>query len=1179
MAKAYLVSLDHDQHQAMTFFTPFRSTGLTTIVLCCMLMSLCNVNAQNVGDTISVKAFNFQSVSRDTTIQFPDLAGVTYEKVMLKYTMRCKDGLVSTAAERNKGCGEWDYSCNTYLVDSSKIEEFPQITADNYITNWTDDFFDFRDNPTYDFYQTTLQDVEVLNASNEVASTVGSEVLPLDIVMPTAQTASKSYFLYTAAELTSAGLSAGEIDAIGLPVIAFAGEANNLRVKIKETAQSNLDDGVEPNGFQEVYASNTIFALNQVNRLHFHTPFIWDGSSSLLIEFNFSNLGTNSGGTRVETTSTSTTKGLIATDEQQILITNNGYIEVEGYKGIGGAQNRTIEAWVKTSTAGTNGEIAAWGLNAASRKSTFRFSNGFLRFENGNGGTVGATQVNDGEWHHVAVVIDGDNLTDVNFFIDGQLDGRSAIGNTVMNTEAGPDGFNLRISRGINNRYLNAEIDDIRIWDTNLSAATIDAWKNFRLDNTHPNYSNLQLYYPFEGSSADVIIDESGNDRDGRMIGTRYTVSFNDGPILFKAFDRVSISPNLTFYQGDYTLNTTVLSVNRPVVRTPRHFLTTRTIVPAPAGVIADDVVEESTPIEIYGIFSNVYDEATGAFIEEIELTPDGEIEIDELSYFRRFPFYNELVSFVTPYGIGLDFGMEGKSWYFDMTDYVSLLKGNKRIQMTLGGQNQEQMDLEFIYTVGTPPRDVVQYEQLWQGTNRIGIAQISQIASNQKFARMPITLASDAETFMIKSSVTGHGSEGEFPGNGGQVTHNLALNTGTLSSWQITQECSENPIYPQGGTWVYDRQGWCPGERTRTEVVDFSSDVSPGETVTFDYSTSAPQNPTGDYRYHVAHQVVGYGPANFQQDASLVQVIAPNNSAEFTRVGTVCANPQVVLRNTGATALQSATIRYWLNGSTSPQTYEWTGNLAFMEEEIVSIPSARELWFDILNEDNTFWAEVINANGAVDDYSNNNLISSSFDFPQVLPSKLEFSVRTNALPAQNSYEIFNSANEVVASNTLPAANTTYADDLDLDPDCYRIVFRDTGGDGLSWWANAGQGVGSARLRDEDRRTIKTFEPDFGGGFEYSFSTDFAVSAEELAFLTSIEVFPNPTNEVANLMLENTEGVDVELVDVLGRVQSVSILDRSSTSIRLDVSGVAKGIYFIVIRKDDLHTTRKLEVH
>ncbi|MFK8056326.1 MAG: LamG-like jellyroll fold domain-containing protein [Saprospiraceae bacterium] len=1159
----------------MSHSTPRTHLLCSLLALVGLFFANTATQAQNVGDLISVKAFDFQSTSRDTMIQFPDLQGVTYEKIMLKYTMRCKDALVSTSGERNKGCGEWDYSCNTYLVDSTKFEEAEITIADNHITNITDDFFDYRNDPVTDFLQTNLIDVQVVSTTSETESTVGMGSVSLGTVVPTDKTAGKSYYLYTASDLQAAGLVPGNINAISLPISSAAGNARHLRVKFKMTTEANLEGAVDFDGFQEVYRNNVGFSASTDNKLHFHTPFTWNGTSNVLVEMNFSNLGMLSSQTTVTGSATTEVKGLASTNEQQLYLTNNAYIEVGNYKGVGGSQNRTVEAWVKTST-GTSGEIASWGINSANRKWVFRFANGLLRVENGNGGTVSATAINDGEWHHVAAVLNGDNLTDISFYIDGQLDGNSAVGTTPIDTEVGADGFNFRISRGVNNRYLNAEIDDVRVWDTNLAAGTINTWKNIRLDNTHPNYTNLQLYFPFE-DAGNTVADMSGNGRDGAVIGSKYDVSFNNGAELFKDFERLNSQPNFSFYQGVYAVNTTTQVVNRPIVRYPRHFLTTRTITPAPVGQLLDDVVVTTDPVELHGIYYSIYDELTGDLISEEELNPDGEIEIDELVYVRRFPFYNELVSFVTPYGIGVDFGQEGKSWYFDMTDYASILKGDKRLLMTLGGQYQEEMDLEFVYTVGTPARDVVKYDQLWQGTNRAGHANISQIATNQKFARMAYDLDADAESFKIRSSITGHGSEGEFGQNGGIITHNLALNAGTLSSWQITQECDMNPIFPQGGTWVIDRQGWCPGERSLAKEVDFTDDVSPGSTVTFDYSTSAPLNPNGDYRYHVAHQVVSYGAPNFQQDVSLVKVVAPNNTAEYTRTGTICADPQVVIRNSGATVLESATITYWINDSSSPQTFEWTGDLEFMEEEVVSIPAPRSLWYDIRGSNNVFWAEVDQPNDGADEYSNNNLVSSPFDFPEILPREMEFRVRTNNAPNENVYAIYNSAGDVVATNPLTSSNTTYTEELTLGEDCYRIVFRDTGGDGLEWWANAGQGAGSARLIDGFGNVIKGFEPDFGGGFEYSFSTNFALSAEELAFLSSIQVYPNPTSDFATISLENTQDVDIQVVDVLGRAQAVSVVDRSSSTIRLDVQSLTKGVYFVVIRKGDLHTTRRVE--
>ena len=73
------------------------------------------------GQTVTeVQSFIYSSTTRDTVIEFPTADHNTYEKILMVYSMRCKDALVSTSAERNKGCGEWDYSCNTYITDSSR---------------------------------------------------------------------------------------------------------------------------------------------------------------------------------------------------------------------------------------------------------------------------------------------------------------------------------------------------------------------------------------------------------------------------------------------------------------------------------------------------------------------------------------------------------------------------------------------------------------------------------------------------------------------------------------------------------------------------------------------------------------------------------------------------------------------------------------------------------------------------------------------------------------------------------------------------------------------------------------------------------------------------------------------------------------------------------------------------
>ena len=81
-------------------------------------------------------------------------------------------------------------------------------------------------------------------------------------------------------------------------------------------------------------------------------------------------------------------------------------------------------------------------------------------------------------------------------------------------------------------------------------------------------------------------------------------------------------------------------------------------------------------------------------------------------------------------------------------------------------------------------------------------------------------------ESFKIVSAITGHGSDGEFQANGGVINHKLSVNNSEVNSWSIHTECSNNPLIAQGGTWLYDRQGWWPGEPTHIEETNITSSV-----------------------------------------------------------------------------------------------------------------------------------------------------------------------------------------------------------------------------------------------------------------------------------------------------------------------------------------------------------------
>ena len=147
-----------------------------------------------------------------------------------------------------------------------------------------------------------------------------------------------------------------------------------------------------------------------------------------------------------------------------------------------------------------------------------------------------------------------------------------------------------------------------------------------------------------------------------------------------------------------------------------------------------------------------------------------------------------------------------------------------------------------------------------------------------------------------------------------------------------------------------------------------------------------------------------------------------------------------------------------------------------------------------------------------------------------------------------------------------------------MGDDCYKFIVIDTCGDGVQWWADTAQGTGFIRIKNESGNIIKTFEPDFGGGFEFSFTTDFAISIEELEFLTSLKVFPNPANNFATIEADDFSDATVYLTDILGQSIAAPVISRSDQAISFDIQNLDSGIYFIVVSKKGVSTTRKLIV-
>lgn len=618
------------------------------------------------------------------------------------------------------------------------------------------------------------------------------------------------------------------------------------------------------------------------------------------------------------------------------------------------------------------------------------------------------------------------------------------------------------------------------------------------------------------------------------------------GNDLFKNLSPITTRPNIDFVRNNYSLvvnEIAVLDSIPKIANTVVHFQ-----------LINGQPIAVDTSFLYAAGNQNVYNE-NGAVVRTIPSANNGTITISPLNFYQKSPQKVELMSFVTPYGIGLNFGNQGKVWEFDVTDYVHQLKGRKRLTMERGGENQEDMDIQFVFYEGTPARNVLSLQQIWPVTH----SSYSDINSNKVYEPRTIKMQANASSFKIRSAITGHGQEGEFI----LRSHNLNLNGGPAEfQWDVWKGCSLNPIIAQGGTWIYDRAGWCPGAPTDVQEWNASSFLQAGQDASFDYGVS---NAPGDSRYIANHQLVQYGGENFALDAAVIQVAAPGTLTEFSRRNPACMNPNIRIQNTGAMPLTSLTINFGLEGNPM-STFQWTGNLNFMqsEEVILNLPNLGVT-------PGTFLVTVSNPNGGTDEYANNNTIRSDYEAPMVMPSKFIIELKSNSAPSENEYQLVDASGQLIHFRGDLSSNTIYRDTVTLEDGCYEFSLTDLGGDGLSWWANAAQGTGYIRFRKESNNAIiKTFNADFGGEVYQQFAVNTVTANSALVSeIADLQLFPNPASNLLHIDigLSQTGTGIIEITDLLGKshFQKEGTF-RQSESIEVPVSHLSSGIYLVSLQ-------------
>lgn len=1118
-------------------------------------------------DTVKVQSFDYYSLTRDTIIEFPN-TGESYEKILMRYNMRCHDATVSSSGNNwgphQGGCGEWDYSCNTYLTDSTRTDSVLSYHVSHDITGFTGSSYDYSTTTTYRYTQSTQKDVTV-NSSTPSDHSISTGATNLTDLLNTAGFAGKTQTLFTSVELSGAGLTAGNIYGMSLDINSTNSDANFMRIRMKNTDKTSLDPSdVDNSGFTEVYFTNTNF-VNGLNYLQFYNPFNWDDSKNIIVEISFTN-STASSNTEIQGGNSGFNSTLISNGNSYTEYTGIEDLQISTTAMSSISNEITVSAWIygNEDIMPANSYLFE-GKDASGNRTVnvhLPWSNGNIYWDCGNsGGTydrieqAAVSSEYEGVWRHWTFTKNA-ATGDMKMYLNGNL-WHSGTGKTLpIDIES----FSVGHSDGGSGVYYGY-IDEFRVWDKELDQTTIQSWMNTSIDATHPDYANLVAYYKLDEGTGTLANDSSPNAETGNFIGGS-NWSNQRGNQLNKFFQSSTNRPNITFTQGTFDISVADVTVLDSVEN--KKNIVTEYGITFNSGTQNSDIVDVVSTTEYWPAGNlPLYDE-DGNQIGTKDISSDGTINITELLYHRRYPSKYELLSLVTPYGNGLDLGVNGKTFIFDITDFGPILKDKKRITVERGGQWQEELDVQFLFIKGTPPRDVRNIQQIWRDASE----NYTNIISERVFEDRTIQTDPTAGSFKIRSSITGHGQEGEFISR----NHSININGGAAEfSWDVWKECARNPIYPQGGTWPADRAGWCPGMATDVQELPLDDYVTPGDAITVDYSVA---NGSGDSRYIVNNQLVTYGPSNFNLDAAVKDIKYPDNKrVEYERFNPTCNLPLIEIQNTGSTDLTSLKIDYNVKGGTV-KTYTWSGNLKFMESTEVELPVDDVSFWDSGSGEAIFEVSVKEPNGGSDEYSNNNTYQSTFDAFDRFTDRIEVLLKTNNAPGQNSWKLYDDNGNVVISKSGFDANSTIKNEIHVNPGCYTFEFMDNGDNGLSYWAQSSQGSGSLRIREYNSSTSSfqtkiTFNPDFGEFIRYDFHSDGLVNVSETNSFTNFSIYPNPTEDAINVELTGFEGkkAEIEITNQVGQIlEIIEIEELSNKSLnQFDLSKHAPGVYFVKV--------------
>jgi lysyl endopeptidase len=276
-------------------------------------------------------------------------------------------------------------------------------------------------------------------------------------------------------------------------------------------------------------------------------------------------------------------------------------------------------------------------------------------------------------------------------------------------------------------------------------------------------------------------------------------------------------------------------------------------------------------------------------------------------------------------------------------------------------------------------------------------------------------------------------------------------------------------------------------------------------------------------------------------------------------------ANLSFQVINNGTNNLTQVNFVYGFNGLYN-NNYTWNGNIPTYGRDTVFLAA-----LPIPLGQNAFSLKVTNVNGWPDsDLSNNFLNVPMHRLDNDFTAKLALDL--DCFGTETSWKLKDNL-----GNTLYASEPYFDDSSGLynhlfclSYGCYKLVFYDQYGDGMSGCSAVDGGNGSFILSDNTTgyvlAQLNENDADFGSVLEKDFCVTSSTSLNEFNLENNIELYPNPGNDVINIKTGSAELEKVTVYSYTGQEVFTAELNGNATSLNAKIW--PSSVYLIKITTD-----------